>query len=470
MNKMKQRLSTKITWIVVGLMFLVISIMTYASYMIAKELYSENVTENLTHRIITHAAVIENDFDLRAINHVLLMEQKQDVHLTLFDRELAVVVKSAHIEEGWIDVYRNWVRDQIQTQHEFPIVEEVDSGNFHIPHTWALQPIVVNGQAHGYLFIDQDTEPFEYTKYKLLILLLLMAAITFVIGLLLTLYITNKISQPLTEMGEVTHHIAKGDFDKILSIKQEDEVGQLAQDIQLMTKQLKEYRDSRQQFISNISHDLRTPITYIKGYSAILKDTNGLDEETKKRTLHVIYDEATRMEHLVSDLFQLTKLEEGQIQLKKEDTALIPWLMDMVASRQLLFKEKALQCTVNKKAKSIHVQLDQHRMGQAMINLLENSIRYTDPGGKIEIDVTENENHVMISVQDTGQGIPEQDLPFIWDRFYRVDKSRSSKSGGSGLGLAIVKQVVELHKGNIDVTSKEGVGTTFTLSLPKSEL
>ncbi|MBU8908024.1 sensor histidine kinase [Desertibacillus haloalkaliphilus] len=464
---MKKRLSTKITMIIVCLLIIVISMMIFMSYTISKTFYKNNLTEDVSHRIIAHTRVIQEHFELETIQHVLTMEEKDDVHLVLFDVDLSTVVKSNHVQDEWMVTYYDWVNEQLQTYNDYPIIDYFNTGiDFHIPHIWALQPIIVNDEIKGYLFIDQDTGQFEQTKVKLAVVLIIMGILTFTIGFLMTIYLTRKISKPLTEMGRAANQIAKGDFDNTPSITGEDEVGQLASDISLMAKQLKEYRDSRQQFISHISHDLRTPITYIKGYSAIMRDTDDIDRKDLDRNLAVIYQEATRMEHLVRDLFQLTKLEEGRVSLELETIKAVPWLYSILESRQLMFDQNSLTYEIIAND-DMELTVDQHRMGQAVINLIENSIRYTVKGGKVTLKLSENDHHTIIEISDTGRGIPRDDLPHIWDRFYRVDKSRSSKSGGSGLGLAIVKQVIELHQGDVKVESVEGKGTTFFIYLLK---
>lgn len=447
--------------------------MIISVYSISESFYKDHLTEEVEHRISSHVAAMESKFDLDTITHVLKMEKTEAVHLVLFDRSFSPVITSGYIPEDLVGEYQEWGREVTQMGYDyerFPITRYVESGlGFHIPHVWSVHPILVGEEIEGYLFIDQDTGEFEQTKVELVKLLLMMGIVSFIIGLLLTIYLTRKISQPLNAMGRITHKIAKGEFEAKLEVKGDDEVGQLAKDIRSMAKQLKEYRDSRQQFLSNVSHDLRTPLTYIKGYSALMRDMKEINEQQWRRDIDVIYQESTRMEHLVKDLFQLTKLDVGQIKLNLEDVQLIPRIRAIIESKQLMLDQNGIKFTLNYRKEEIEGWIDQERMTQVMNNLIENSIRYTPKGGSITITVREDKEFVKIEVNDTGTGIPEEDIPHIWERFYRVDKSRSTDRGGSGLGLAIVKEMVKLHGGHVEVRSRLGAGSTFTISLPRKE-
>lgn len=470
---MQKKLSRKITAIVLVILLLIISFMVFSVYSFSKSFYKNHLAEEVEHRITSHTAVMEAKFDIVTITHVLKMEKTEAVHLILFDRSFSPIVTSDRIPDELVGRYQEWVRGISNLgsgYNSFPVTHYIETGaGFHIPHVWSMHPIVIEGEVEGYLFIDQDTGEFQQTKVELLKLLLTMGLVSFVTGLLLTIYLTKKISKPLHAMGNITHKIAKGEFDANLDVEGDDEVGQLAKDIRLMAKQLKEYRDSRQQFLSNVSHDLRTPLTYIKGYSALMKDSSQIDENQWRRNVDVIYQEANRMEHLVRDLFQLTKLDVGQIKLRVESVQIVPWLRSIIESRQLMFDHYSLTCKLHYTMEDVSAGIDRERMTQVINNLLENCIRYTKKGGVITLSVSEEKEQVKIEIRDTGIGIPEENLPRIWERFYRVDKSRSTIRGGSGLGLAIVKELVQLHGGEIEVKSTAEKGTIFTIYLKREK-
>ncbi|WP_169819150.1 sensor histidine kinase [Anaerobacillus arseniciselenatis] len=466
---MKRRLSQKITIFVLLILLLIISTMVLFSYHFFKNFYKEHLSHEVYEELRAYTSMIENGYDEEVISYFIIEKNRErHAHLVYFSPDFELIYSSHPISDQWLSQYEEWVKYQYQTGGE--TLEYVDTGiDFHIPHIWAYQPIYKEGQLTGLFFIDKDTGEFEKAKMQLFFLLFSMGLFAFIIGIALTLYLTKVISMPLIKMGETTREIAKGDFDTKLTVYGEDEVGQLAEDIRVMTKQLKDFRDSKRQFISHISHDLRTPITYIKGYSAVMKDAPTVDDKEWRRNLDVIYNEAKRMEYLVSDLFQLTKLEEGKIILHKEKVNVLPWLEAIVATRQLMLDNLSIHCEAISTNNEITVCIDQQRLGQAVINILENSIRYTPKGGSIKIVVVEKETDVIIEISDTGVGIGKEDLPYIFERFYRVDKSRSRESGGSGLGLAIVKEIVEVHNGSVDVKSEEGKGTSFYIKIPKGE-
>jgi signal transduction histidine kinase len=464
---LKKTLSKKITFFVIVILLVVISTMVLFSYYFFKNFYKEQLAQEVSEELRAYARMIEDGFDEDFISYLVVEKNRgRHVHMIFFDEKLEPIYSSHTVSKEWLSQYQKWVQQRYETGGE--TLEYVDTGiDFHIPHIWAYQPIIKDEQVKGFFFVDQDTGEFEKAKLQLLLLLFSMGLFTLFIGVLLTIYLTKVISKPLIKIGETTREIAKGDFDSKLSIDSDDEVGQLAEDIRVMTKQLKEYRDSKRQFISHISHDLRTPITYIKGYSAVMKDAPIIDEKDWRRNLDVIYNEAKRMEHLVSDLFQLTKLEEGRIALHKEEVDLLHWLESIVATRQLMFDNHSIRCEVKGNMNEVKALIDQQRLGQAVINLLENSIRYTPKGGTIYLNVVDQEHETIIEIRDNGIGISNVDLPHIWERFYRVDKSRSRESGGSGLGLAIVKEIVEVHGGSVSVESEEGKGTSFYLKIKK---
>lgn len=225
----------------------------------------------------------------------------------------------------------------------------------------------------------------------------------------------------------------------------------------------------RNDFIANVSHELRTPISMMQGYSeAIVDDIAGTDEE-KKEMASVIYDESLRMGRLVNELLDLARMEAGHIQLTMEETDVNSFLQRITRKFQGLAKEKEINLEHDLQSKNLSIQFDPDRIEQVMTNLIDNAIRHTPHYGEVKVIERSDERGLLIEVKDSGSGIPEEDLPFVFERFYKADKARTRGRSGTGLGLAIAKNIIEAHKGHITVQSKTGHGTTFSIFIPRND-
>ena len=226
----------------------------------------------------------------------------------------------------------------------------------------------------------------------------------------------------------------------------------------------------REDFIANVSHELRTPISMLQGYSEAIVDDIASTDEEKKEIAQVIYDESLRMGRLVNELLDLARMEAGHITLNLEEVS-VPKFIDKINRKfQGLAKEKTISLHSNIDLNESLYVLDPDRIEQVLTNLIDNAIRHTSEHGSVSISVASKENGLMIEIQDTGSGIPQEDLPFVFERFYKADKARTRGRAGTGLGLAIVKNIVEAHQGKIQVHSKLGEGTRFSILLPRKEL
>ncbi|WP_461611380.1 ATP-binding protein [Cytobacillus kochii] len=224
----------------------------------------------------------------------------------------------------------------------------------------------------------------------------------------------------------------------------------------------------RKDFIANVSHELRTPIALMQGYSeAIVDDIAGTEDE-KKEMAKVIYDESLRMSRLVNELLDIARMEAGHIQLIREAVEVKSFILKVTRKFQRLAAEKKIILAESLEDKGVWASFDPDRMEQVLTNLIDNAIRHTPESGQVTIVQRSNEKGLMIEVVDSGSGIPEEDLPFVFERFYKADKARTRGRSGTGLGLAIAKNIVDTHKGQITVQSKIGHGTTFSIFLPKS--
>jgi two-component system phosphate regulon sensor histidine kinase PhoR len=225
----------------------------------------------------------------------------------------------------------------------------------------------------------------------------------------------------------------------------------------------------RSDFVANVSHELKTPVTSVRGFSETLMSGEVTDEETTKQFLKIIHDESQRLDRLIRDLLNLSKIERQKMPLNLETLNMTALVHEVSVTLQGAIEEKRTRLVLPDPSKDVYLQGDEDRLRQIILNLVGNGINYTAEGGTVTVSLKENVEKVRLIIKDDGIGIPEESLPRIFERFYRVDRARSRHSGGTGLGLAIVKHLIESHHGEIEVESREGEGTTFTVILPKKQ-
>ncbi|MDQ1145212.1 two-component system sensor histidine kinase ResE [Bacillus sp. SORGH_AS 510] len=225
----------------------------------------------------------------------------------------------------------------------------------------------------------------------------------------------------------------------------------------------------RKDFIANVSHELRTPISMLQGYSEAIVDDIAESQEEKKEMAKVIYDESLRMGRLVNELLDLARMEAGHLQLTMEEVELSSFINRIIHKFQGLAKDNEIQLMVEIVEGISTVSFDPDRIEQVLTNLIDNAIRHTPRGGLVKLNVSNDDHAIKIEVKDSGSGIPEEDLPFVFERFYKADKARTRGRAGTGLGLAIAKNIIDAHRGHISVQSKIGIGTTFSFLIPRKK-
>ena len=276
----------------------------------------------------------------------------------------------------------------------------------------------------------------------------------------------RRIMHPLYELQQAVRRMSTGDYRTRVAVTSNDEVGQLSAAFNHMAEAIQQEDEERKAFLATVSHELRTPLSYVKGYSESIQ--NGLIEgERKDEAICLIAREANRMERLTNELMQLVQVEsEGMVEMYP--IVLAETLRDSVELVRAKADEKEMAILLEVDEELI-VEADEEKMRQIFINLLENAIRYSDRGTSILLKAVMEGRAAVIRVEDSGIGIPKEDLPRITERFYRVNKARSRADGGSGLGLSIVNQLVKQHQGTLHIESELEKGTMVTVRLPLME-
>lgn len=321
-------------------------------------------------------------------------------------------------------------------------------------------PLEVNGKNYA-LFVRPDTtQQFGEMRFFLAVMLIL----TLIFSFLLVLISTSYIVKPIKRLMEATKKIAAGNYHMKLNVNRKDEIGRLARDFSKMSTSLEQTEAKRQEFVSNVSHEIQSPLTSIQGFTELVRDEEMTDAE-RHHYLTIIEKESKRVSLLGRQLLTLSMLDHDGSGNTSYPVSIDDQIKDVVSTTEWQWREKNLSIDLQLHAGTITGSTD--LIQQIWMNLMTNAIRYTDSGGSLSITTKEDKSGIHVSVQDTGIGMTEEDVTQIFDRFYKVDKARTRSEASTGLGLAIVKKIIEIHHGTIEVESEIGKGTTFHVFLPK---
>ena len=327
-------------------------------------------------------------------------------------------------------------------------------------------------QTIGFLFItplrqsEIGLAALQIMYSQLGIYFLFGACLAVVVAFLITLFLSRRILSPVKELTSAARRLGKGDFSQRVDITDKGEMGDLASTFNSMAGNLQRDEQLRQHMVSDIAHELRSPLTNVRGYLEAIND--GV-MQPDKATISSIYDETVLLSRLINDLQELSLAEAGELKLDCRPEEVSELARQSINSIQAKASEKDIQVSYDIPADLPLVDIDFLRIKQVLLNLLENALAHTPGGGHINISAKLNTGFLEISVSDTGEGIPAEEIDNIFERFHRVDKSRSRSTGGSGLGLTIARYIVEEHKGKIWARSESGKGSCFSFTLPVTE-
>ncbi|GAB4211227.1 MAG: hypothetical protein OHK0022_45510 [Roseiflexaceae bacterium] len=293
--------------------------------------------------------------------------------------------------------------------------------------------------------------------------LLVAALVSIAIGLFLTFTLARRILTPIETLTAAAVELEQGNFSHRVPISSRDEIGVLTRAFNVMAEGLVRLEQLRKNMVNDVAHELRSPLTNIRGYLEALRDQV---VEPKPQIIELIYDETMLLNRLVDDLQDLAMVEAGQLRLVCQPVDLTALVIRTIDALQPTLHSRQLDVQLDLPDDPLVVQADAGRVGQVLYNLLNNAIAHTPPGSQIVVGCELHDQKVLVSVRDTGSGIAVEDLPFIFERFFRADRSRTRATGGVGLGLTIAKQLVERHGGQIWAESTAGRGSTFSFTLP----
>ncbi|MFZ5645532.1 MAG: ATP-binding protein [Bacillota bacterium] len=337
----------------------------------------------------------------------------------------------------------------------------------------AMVPVTNGGRTKGAVIVSSSIAAIEGQIFEYQRIILNVGIGGIILATFLSLLFSRSLSRPLVQMNSVARALARGDFSRKVAVKSEDEIGVLANSLNTLSGDLQEkitalerLDKTRKDFVAGISHELRTPLTIIQGYAEALKDNVAESEEERRDCIDGIVEETGRLRRLVFDLLDLRRIESGQEYIELSEFDISPVLLKAAEKMGVFIEQKGIALDLDIPENIPPVLANPDRLQQILFNLLENALRYTPTGGNVKVNTAVLNGFVKVGVSDSGPGIPADEQELIWEKFYKVDKSRTRREGGgTGLGLAIVKRLVEKMGGHVYVESTPGQGTTFSFTL-----
>ncbi|WP_239616199.1 sensor histidine kinase [Cohnella mopanensis] len=335
-------------------------------------------------------------------------------------------------------------------------------------------------QTPGSIYIVKQVSPYgEMTSEWFPVMIALLLILPLLVNGLLNYFVSRSIVNPLKELKQATDQIREGDLAFEVRTGSRDEIGQLFHSFEEMRRRLEQsvklqlqYEENRKELLSNISHDLKTPITTIKGYVEGIRDGVANTPDKLDNYLSTIYSKAVAMDRLIDELFLFSKLDLGKVPFNFEKVNIGRYMEDLVEELEMDLAERQISIRyLSPHGGPLYAKVDRDKLKRAMFNMTDNSVKYMDkPLKEIRITLSVlSHDEILVELSDNGPGIEAEAVPYIFERFYRAEQSRSLQTGGSGLGLSIVKQIIHEHGGSIWATSREGEGTTLSFTLKRLE-
>lgn len=457
---MFSKLSIRLGLLLFSLLLLV-EILLYAGlYVSLADDRADEVIGQLLARGNTHRDVLEDHFDEMTLDHVAMMESASAFTVIITDGEGRVIEQSEPGDPVSMEAITHADGEEVPREgrilgarwrdHDFIITDS---------------PITIGGRHSGHVYMLAPSSMIRDTVGELGRRFMTIGAFSVLLTLLVIPLLTHFITRPLLRMKRVTEQLASGGHSAGLDTARTDELGDLARSISRLSNDLERMKKERNEFLASVAHELRTPITYIKGY-ADLAAKPGTDEAARKKYSAIIRDEAGHLNRLVGQLLDLARSDKQGFTVNLSSISLAPLADSVLSLVGPAFDRKGvrLSCKIDD---GLTAELDAVRFQQVLLNLLDNALKHTPSGKVVTLEAAAIKNGILIKISDEGEGIPEEELPAVFERFYRVDKSRSRKSGGTGLGLDIVKEIVEAHGGRITAENRPGGGTSVIITLER---
>lgn len=321
-------------------------------------------------------------------------------------------------------------------------------------------------KGNGYIFLFTSLEDIGTTTSLIKNQLIYVTLLAILFSIVIAMFLSRRIAKPISDMTKNAKKLAEGNYNVQFTTTGIREIDELANTLNYLEQEVSKTDEYRRDLMANVSHDLKTPLTMIKAYAEMIRDITLDNKEKTKENLNVIIDETDRLNILVNDILELSKLQNNQETLNIESFDIVELISDILKRYQII-KETENYNLILESPESIIVKADKKRISQVIYNLINNAINYTGDDLTVTIRITESSKDCKVEIIDTGKGIDEKDLPNIWNRYYKKEKNHKRNVVGTGLGLSIVKNILEQHNFKYGVSSVKDKGTTFYFQIKK---
>ena len=319
-----------------------------------------------------------------------------------------------------------------------------------------------------HLFVSASLEPIDATVTILRSQLFYITLIVIILSLVVSYFISRIISNPIIKMKNKAKELAHGNYNITFENSDIEEINELSKTLNYACNELEKTEDLRRELMANVSHDLKTPLTMIKAYAELIRDVTHKDKEKMNKNLNTIIEETDRLNILVNDILELSKIRSNSTPLELEEFDLNELIKTIINRYEIYIEKENYNIEYKEKPNTI-IKADKKRIEQVIYNLVNNAINYTGDDKKVTINIKEEKQNIKVEIKDTGKGISKKDLEYIWDKYYKVDKTHSRVQVGSGIGLSIVKNILISHNFEYGVETKLNKGTTFYFIIPKND-
>ncbi|SHI74199.1 Signal transduction histidine kinase [Geosporobacter subterraneus DSM 17957] len=371
---------------------------------------------------------------------------------------------------------KQWIGRQITEKEMLQVLQGsvivkkgVFDAEWKVPMLTVGMPIIINGRVENALIMHSPLYEITDAIQGVHRIIWIAMGISFLVSTLIIYFVSKRMASPLRAMGVAAERLAAGDFTQRITIDTEDEIGQVTRTFNGMAEKLEAIEENRRSFIAAVAHELRSPLTLIKGFvEGILDGT--VEEKDQRKYLQVISKEAGRLNKLTANLLDLQKMESDQYPIRIQVFDINELIRRTLLKYDEEIERRNLEISLGLEGEKLMVTADRDAMEQVLTNLIDNAMKFVENRGAIELTSKAHMQRAWITVRDNGMGIPREEQPSIWERFYKVDKSRNRNKEGTGLGLYIVKKIIDRHGEQIRVESEVGKGTAFTFTLPLAEV